>query len=135
MVIPLSQARVGGTTITHALPEAKVTALVDRARNSGAEIVGLLKSGSAFFAPGASAARMVLAMATNSDEIIAATVHAHGQYGIADGYVGLPARLGRTGLREIVELPLAADELAAVRTAAARIAERVADLERTPAPS
>lgn len=135
MVIPLSQARVGGTTITAALPEAKVTALVDRARNSGAEIVGLLKSGSAFFAPGASAARMVLAMATNSDEIIAATVRAHGQYGIADGYVGLPARLGRTGLREIVELPLAADELAAVRTAAARIAERVADLERTSAPS
>ncbi|PBC35096.1 lactate dehydrogenase [Rhodococcus sp. ACS1] len=135
MVIPLSQARVGGTTITHALPPAKVTALVDRARNSGAEIVGLLKSGSAFFAPGASAARMVLAMATNSDEIIAATVRAHGQYGIADGYVGLPARLGRTGLREIVELPLAADELTAVRTAATRIAERVADLERIPAPS
>ncbi|PBC35214.1 lactate dehydrogenase [Rhodococcus sp. ACS1] len=135
MVIPLSQARVGGTTITDAIPQAEVTALVDRARNSGAEVVGLLKSGSAFFAPGASAARMVLAMATNSDEIIAATVCANGQYGIADGYVGLPARLGRTGLREIVELPLSADELASVRTAAARIAERVADLEQMAAPA
>ena len=103
MVIPLSQARVGGTAISQALPQAKVTALVDRARNSGAEVVGLLKSGSAFFAPGASAARMVLAMATDSDEIVAATVLADGQYGIADGYVGLPARLGRNGLREIIE--------------------------------
>jgi malate dehydrogenase len=135
MVIPLSQARVAGTAITQALPNAQVTALVDRARNSGAEIVGLLKSGSAFFAPGASAARMVLAMATDSDQILPATVRARGQYGITDGYVGLPARLGRNGLREIVEMPLTPDELTAVRTAATRISERVADLERVTAAS
>ncbi|WP_229581496.1 malate dehydrogenase [Rhodococcus rhodochrous] len=129
MVIPLSQARVDRTPIERALPGATVTALVDRARNSGAEVVGLLKSGSAFFAPGASAARMVLAMATDSDEIIAATVRAQGQYGIADGYVGLPTRLGRRGVREIVELPLTQEELGALQTAAARITDRVADLQ------
>ncbi|MGW5147923.1 malate dehydrogenase [Rhodococcus koreensis] len=135
MVIPLSQAQVAGSAIAQALPNTQVTALVDRARNSGAEIVGLLKSGSAFFAPGASAARMVLAMATDSDEILAATVRVRGQYGITDGYVGLPARLGRHGLREIVELPLTPDELTAVRTAATKISERVADLERVTAAS
>ncbi|WP_308124382.1 malate dehydrogenase [Rhodococcus qingshengii] len=135
MVIPLSQARVAGSAIAQALPNTQVTALVDRARNSGAEIVGLLKSGSAFFAPGASAARMVLAMATDSDEILAATVRVRGQYGITDGYVGLPARLGRHGLREIVELPLTPDELTAVCTAATKISERVADLERVTAAS
>jgi malate dehydrogenase len=130
MVIPLSQAKVNGTSIIDVLPAKEVTALVDRARNSGAEIVGLLKSGSAFFAPGASAARMVLAMATDSDDIIAATVRARGQYGIDDGYVGLPTRLGRQGVREIVELPLTQEELDALGTAAARIAERVASLEQ-----
>ncbi|QSE90679.1 malate dehydrogenase [Rhodococcus pseudokoreensis] len=135
MVIPLSQARVAGKAIDQALPQGEVTALVDRARNSGAEVVGLLKSGSAFFAPGASAARMVLAMATDSGEVIAATVHARGEYGIREGYVGLPAKLGRGGLREIVELPLAEDELAAVRTAATRISERVADLQQVTAAS
>lgn len=97
MIIPLSQARVAGKPLEQALPGGEVDALVDRARNSGAEIVGLLKSGSAFFAPGASAARMVLAMATDSNEIIAATVRARGQYGISDGYVGLPTRLGQIG--------------------------------------
>ncbi|RYE43377.1 MAG: malate dehydrogenase [Hyphomicrobiales bacterium] len=130
MVIPLSQARVAGTSISQTLAQGAVAALVDRARNSGAEVVGLLKSGSAFFAPGASAARMVLAMATDSDEVIAATVRARGQYGISDGYVGLPTKLGRGGLKEIVELPLAEDELAEVRTAAARISERVLGLEK-----
>lgn len=130
MVIPLSQAAVAGRAITDIVPSTEVIGLVDRARNSGAEIVGLLKSGSAFFAPGASAARMVLAMATDSDEVLAATVRARGEYGITDGYVGLPTRLGRNGLREIVELPLTADELGALRTAATRIAERVADLEK-----
>lgn len=135
MVIPLSQARVDGTPVERYLPAGEVATLVDRARNSGAEIVGLLKSGSAFFAPGASAARMVLAMATDSDEIIAATVRANGQYGISDGYVGLPTRLGRHGVREIVELPLTHEELDALRTAAAKIADRVADLEPAPVAS
>ncbi|TCK20670.1 malate dehydrogenase [Pseudonocardia endophytica] len=123
MVVPLSRVGVGGRPI-----EGDLDAVVDRTRGSGAEVVGLLSSGSAFMAPGMSAARMVLAMAADSGEVMPAAVLADGQYGIRDVYVGLPARLGRDGVREIVELPLAADELTALRTAADRIRERLADL-------
>jgi malate dehydrogenase len=126
MVIPLSQASAGGQPL--ALDAATLDALVARTRESGAEVVGLLRSGSAFVAPGAAAARMVLAMATDSDEVMTAAVLADGSYGIRDGYVGLPVRLGRHGLREIVQLDLQPDELAALRAAADRIRERVGAL-------
>ncbi|WP_051194432.1 malate dehydrogenase [Nocardia jiangxiensis] len=129
MVIPLSQATIGATPMSEQVEPAALAALVDRARNSGAEVVGLLKSGSAFFAPGASAARMVLAMATDSPDLITATVRPWGQYGIDGTYVGLPVRLGRGGVREVVELALTDTELAALRTAAARISARVAELD------
>ncbi len=126
MVIPLSQARVSGRPLTELLPAAIVAQLVDRARDSGAEVVGLLKKGSAFMAPGTSAARMVLAMARDTGEVMPAAVLADGSYGIKGVYVGLPARLGRAGVREIVELPLTEQELADLRRAAARIQERLA---------
>jgi malate dehydrogenase len=126
MVIPLSQASAGGQPL--ALDAATLDALVARTRESGAEVVGLLRSGSAFVAPGAATARMVLAMATDSDEVMTAAVLADGSYGIRDVYVGLPVRLGRHGLREIVKLDLQADELAALRAAADRIRERVGAL-------
>jgi malate dehydrogenase len=96
--------------------------------DSGAEVGGLLRSGSAFVAPGAAAARMVLAMAADSDQVMTAAVLADGSYGIRDVYVGLPVRLGRHGLREIVHLDLRPDELAALRAAADRIRDRVGQL-------
>jgi malate dehydrogenase len=126
MVIPLSQASAGGQPL--ALDPATLDALVARTRESGAEVVGLLRSGSAFVAPGAAAARMVLAMAADSDEVMTAAVLADGKYGIRDVYVGLPVRLGRHGLREIVQLNLQPDELAALRAAADRIRDRVGAL-------
>jgi malate dehydrogenase len=116
MVIPLSQASVQDEVA------------VDRARGSGAEVVGLLRTGSAFLAPGMSAARMVLAMAADSGAVMPAAVLADGSYGIRDVYVGLPARLGRGGVREIVELDLTPAELAAVRAAAERIRGRLASV-------
>ncbi|OPX06133.1 lactate dehydrogenase [Gordonia sp. i37] len=129
MVMPLSQATVSGRPIDAVLGATAVAGLVDRARNSGAEVVGLLKSGSAFFAPGLSAALMVLAMITESCDVMAATVAPHGEYGITSGYVGLPVRLNRSGLAEIVQLPLTATELGDLQGAAARIAERVKSLD------
>jgi malate dehydrogenase len=129
MVVPLSRATTGGRPLAETV--GGLDAVVDRTRGSGAEVVALLSSGSAFLAPGTSAARMVLAMAADSGEVLPAAVLADGQYGIRDVYVGLPARLGRDGVREIVELPLTPDELASLRTAADRIRERLADL--TPA--
>ncbi len=124
MVIPLSLAGTAG----HPLDRPDLAATVDRTRGSGAEVVGLLKTGSAFLAPGTSAARMVLAMARDSGEVLPAAVLADGSYGIRDVYVGLPARLGRRGVVGIVELPLRPDELAALRQAADRIRERLAGL-------
>lgn len=128
MVIPLSQAFLAGRPLAAALDSGTVQGLVDRARGSGAEVVGLLKSGSAFMAPGMSAARMVLAMAGETGEVLPASVLADGAYGIRDVYVGLPVRLGRSGVVEIVEVELSPDELTALRGAADRIRERVGDL-------
>jgi malate dehydrogenase len=125
MVIPLSQASVDGHPLR---ADADIEKVVDRARGSGAEVVGLLRSGSAFLAPGMSAARMVLAMARDSGQVMPAAVLADGSYGIRDVYVGLPARLGRAGVTGIVELPLRPDELSALRRAADRIRERLAGL-------
>ncbi|HJQ47140.1 MAG TPA: malate dehydrogenase [Amycolatopsis sp.] len=128
MVIPLSQARSGARPLTELVDRAALDAVVDRSRGSGAEVVGLLKTGSAFMAPGMSAARMVLAMARDTGEVMPAAVLADGTYGIRDVYVGLPARLGRRGVREIVELDLKPDELSALRDAAARIKDRLSRL-------
>jgi malate dehydrogenase len=128
MVIPLSQATAGGRPLTAGVPGAEIEAIVKRARGSGAEVVGLLRSGSAFMAPGMSAARMVLAMAADTGEVMPAAVLADGSYGIRDVYVGLPARLGRSGVQGIVELDLRPDELAALHEAAERIRERLAEL-------
>lgn len=125
MVIPLSQASVAGRPLAEVLGNATAAALVKRARDSGAEVVSLLKQGSAFLAPGASAARMVLAMAAGRGETLPAAVLADGSYGIKDVYIGLPARLGRGGVTGIVELPLTPGELEALRRAADRIRQRL----------
>lgn len=128
MVIPLSQAQADGKPLTDVVAGPALDAIVDRSRGSGAEVVELLKSGSAFLAPGMSAARMVLAMARDTGEVMPAAVLADGAYGIRDVYVGLPARLGRGGVREIVEVSLAPAELTALRAAADRIRDRLAEL-------
>ena len=128
MVIPLSQATSAGRPLSDVIDKAALHAVVDRARESGAEVVGLLKTGSAFLAPGTSAAGMVLAMARDRGQIMPAAVLADGNYGIHDVYIGLPARLGRGGVCEIVELDLRPDELRALRQAADRIKERLSQL-------
>jgi malate dehydrogenase len=128
MVVPLSTARIGGTPITGRLDAATLDALVTRTRGSGAEVVALLEKGSAYYAPGAAAARMVLAMAGDTGEVLPCCVLAEGAYGIHDVYLGLPARLGRGGVTEVVEVPLTPAELAELRIAADHIAERVGAL-------
>lgn len=125
MVIPLSLASLGDRPLESTLPPGVVGGLVERARGSGAEIVGLLGKGSAFMAPGTSAARMVLAMIRDDGEVIPAAVLADGTYGLRDVFIGLPARLGRGGVREVVELPLTDAERAALAEAARRVRARV----------
>lgn len=128
MVVPLSQATVAGQPVTEVLRAETVAEVVDRTRRSGAEVVSLLKSGSAYMAPGMSAAHMVIAMRRNTGELMSAAVLAHGEYGIDGVYVGLPVRLGARGLRSIVELPLTTEERKALTDAGQRIGERLAAL-------
>jgi malate dehydrogenase len=125
MVIPLSQASARGRPLTELLDGDTLTAITDRTRDSGAEVVSLLKTGSAYFAPGQSAARMVAAMASSSREIMACAVVPDGQYGLRDTRVGLPVRLGSGGLAEIVTLNLDDAELAALRAAADSLGQRI----------
>ncbi|GAA1235962.1 hypothetical protein GCM10009676_20050 [Prauserella halophila] len=132
MVVPLSQATAGGRPVTESLDQDTLTGIVDRTRTSGGEVVGLLKSGSAFMAPGTAAAHMVLAMIRDSGAVLPVTARVRGHYGIADGYVGVPVRLGRHGVRDIVELALAEEERAALCDAAERINERVQVLDTLP---
>ncbi|MFT4234391.1 MAG: malate dehydrogenase [Microbacterium sp.] len=124
MLIPLSQARIGDIAASRVLGE-NTASIVDRTRSSGAEVVGLLGKGSAFITPGLAAARMVEQMIRGASSVLSATVRAQGEYGIHDTYIGLPVRLGRHGVTDIVELPLTNDELHELRSAASKIAERV----------
>ena len=125
MVIPLSQATVNGAPLSGLLPAAEIDAIVERARNSGAEVVKLLQKGSAYFSPAESAAAMVVDMARNSGRVQAACVRSGGSYGLEDTRVGLPVRLGPRGVKEIVALPLTQPEREALAKAASSIAVRV----------
>lgn len=125
MVIPLSLATVRGRPLRDLLDAATVGAITERARDSGAEIVSLLKSGSAYFAPGRSAAEMVCEMVTGRGSLMACAVAPHGEYGLSDTRVGLPVRLGPGGVKEIVTLPLEPEELEQLRRAAQALSERI----------
>jgi malate dehydrogenase len=108
--------------------DATLERLYQRTRDAGAEIVGFLKKGSAYYAPSASVAEMVNAIVGDTKSVLPTCAWTTGQYGISDVYVGVPARLGRGGVEEIVELDMSEDELAALRAAAEGIREKCADL-------
>ncbi len=118
MVPVPSLATVGGRPLTEVLDQGAIDEIVQRTRDGGAEIVALLKTGSAYFAPAAAAATMVHAVADNTNEVHPVSTWVDGAYGIEGVYVGVPARLGRGGVQEVVEVDLAPGELAALRTAA-----------------
>ena len=129
MVIPLSAASVGGVALEKLLDAQTLAGIVKRTGESGAEVTGLLKAGSAYVSPGSAIARQVEAIVRGSDDIVPACVASGGAYGIADVRIGLPARLGPRGVREIVELPLRPDELRALRAAAEEIRARTRALK------
>ncbi len=126
-MVPLPRlSTVGGVPLTELLPEDRVEALVDRTVNGGAEVVALLKTGSAFYAPAASIAAMLEAILGDTGAVLPSCVRLEGHYGIDDVYLSVPAALGSVGVLDIPELPLDATELAAVRDSAASVAEAVA---------
>jgi malate dehydrogenase len=128
MVIPLSLATANGRPLEELIAKDRLAAIVERARDSGAEVVKLLQKGSAYFSPAESAASMVAAMVRGSSSLIAACVQSGGAYGVADTRIGLPVRLDANGVKEIVKLPLRPDERAALAEAARSIAKRISEL-------
>jgi malate dehydrogenase len=128
MVIPLSLATVRGRPLEELVPKDRLAAIVERARDSGAEVVKLLQKGSAYFSPAESAASMVSAMVRGGSDLIAACVESAGAYGLENARIGLPVRLGTDGVKEIVKLPLRPDEQAALAEAARSIAKRISEL-------
>ncbi|HKE98882.1 MAG TPA: malate dehydrogenase [Actinomycetes bacterium] len=130
MVPVPSLASVGGKPLADVLDAAAVERIVRRTRDGGAEIVGLLKSGSAYYAPSSAAVRMVEAVVTDAGEVQPVCAWVTGQYGVSDVYLGVPARLGAGGVREVVELPLTEDELAHLRQAAEAVRAKQADLAK-----
>ena len=128
MVPVPSQVTVDGKPISELLDAAAIDELVQKTRDGGAEIVGLLKTGSAYYAPSAAAARMARAIAEDTGEVVPVCAWVTGEYGVSDVYLGVPARLGRGGVQEVVELPLEDGELAALRTAADAVRAKQADV-------
>jgi malate dehydrogenase len=122
------QATVDGKPLTSLVDDETLERLFARTRDAGAEIVGLLKKGSAYYAPSASIARMVNAIAGDTKEVLPVCAWCTGEYGINDVYVGVPAKLGRAGVEEIVEMDLNEVELTALREAAEGIRTKCADL-------
>jgi malate dehydrogenase len=125
-MVPLaSLATIGGLPLAQWLPADRIAAVVERTRKGGAEIVNLLKTGSAFFAPGAAITQMVEAILLDRRRVLPASAYLTGQYGVRDLYVGTPVVLGAGGIERILEAPLSGDERKAFDAAVASIRENV----------
>jgi malate dehydrogenase len=124
MVPVPSACTVDGAPLTERLPADDIEALVQRTRQGGAEIVGLLKTGSAYYAPSAAAARMARAVAEDSGTVMPVCAWVDGEYGISGVYLGVEAEIGAVGVRRIVQRDLTETELAALRTAAEAVREK-----------
>lgn len=118
MVVIPRLATAKGKPITELLSDEAIQQLVKRTVNGGAEIVGLLKTGSAFYAPAASAARMVETIITDKKETLPCAAYLQGEYNINDVVIGVPVKLGRNGIEEIVKLELTPEEKSALQSSA-----------------
>ena len=128
-MVPLPRySTVAGIPITDLLPEDRIAALVDRTANGGAEVVALLKTGSAFYAPAASTFEMVDAILRDRRRVLPCAVLLQGEYGTDGLFVGVPVVLGAGGMQRVIEITLTADERAAFDRSAAAVEELVAKL-------
>ncbi|MBM3236792.1 malate dehydrogenase [Candidatus Poribacteria bacterium] len=118
-MVPLPRyTTVAGIPITELMSEETISQLSERTRNGGGEIVNLLKTGSAFYAPGAAVAQMAEAIIKDKKRILPCSAYLTGQYGINDIYIGVPVKLSADGVEEIIELRLTDSELAALQKSA-----------------
>jgi len=129
-MVPLARyTSVGGVPVTELLEEKVIEELTARTRTGGGEIVGYLKSGSAYYAPGASVAKMVEAVIKDEKRLLAASVYLRGQYGYRDIFLGVPTVIGGGGAEQIVEIELTEEESTALERSAAAVQEGVALLD------
>jgi malate dehydrogenase len=130
-MVPLPRySTAGGVPITELLSPERIDALVTRTRNGGAEVVALLKTGSAYYAPAASVAQMVDSILNDRNEILPCAVLLTGKYGVDGLFVGVPVKLGRGGVSEIIESERTADEKAAFDKSAGAVHELVEAMAR-----
>jgi malate dehydrogenase len=123
-MVPLPRySTVAGIPITELITPARLEELVQRTRDGGAEIVKYLKTGSAFYAPGAAVVEMVEAILKDKKKILPCAAYLKGEYGISGLYVGVPCKLGAAGLEQIIEIKLTAEEQAALEKSAESVRE------------
>ncbi len=125
MVPVTGSTTVGGQPIAQLLSEERIAEIIARTQDGGAEIVNLLKTGSAYYAPSASIAQMVESILFDKKEILPCTAYLEGEYGIEGLYVGVPVRLGASGVEEVVEFALTDDEQAELKNSAEAVRELV----------
>jgi len=129
MVPVPSRCTVDGVALTQKLSQEEIDELVTRTRNGGAEVVALLKTGSAYYAPSAAAARMAKAVIEDSGEVMPVCAWVDGEYGISGVYLGVEAQIGRGGITKVVETALSQSELAELKAAAEAVRAKQADIQ------
>jgi len=129
-MVPLTRhSNVAGVQLNEILPPDRLAAIVERTRKGGGEIVSLLKTGSAFYAPAAALAQMVEAILGNRHLIVPASVYLQGEYGQDGIFFGVPAQLGRGGLEKVIEYALSEEEQKALEASAAHVRETIEALK------
>ena len=129
-MVPLPRySTVAGIPLPHLLSEERIEALVDRTRKGGGEIVELLGSGSAFYAPSAAVVEMAEAILRDRNRILPCAAWLRGEYGLSDVFVGVPVKLGEGGIKEIVEIELTGEEKKALHASAAHVKETMSKLD------
>ena len=129
MVPVPSRCSVNGKPLSELLSATDIEDLVTRTRNGGAEVVALLKTGSAYYAPSAAAARMARAVIQDTGEVLPVCAWVSGEYGISGVYLGVEAQIGRSGVKKVVETSLSATELDALKVAAEAVRSKQADVK------
>jgi malate dehydrogenase len=130
-MVPLPRySTVAGIPITELLPKDRIDAIVDRTANGGAEIVKLLKTGSAYYAPASAAVEMAEAILKDKKKILPCAAYLEGEYGIKDLFIGVPVKLGSGGVESIIEITLTEDERAALMRSAQAVEELKNDLKK-----
>lgn len=129
-MVPLPQyTTVSGIPITQLMPQERIEALIARTRDGGGEIVRLLKSGSAFYAPASGAARMAQAIVGDEHQLLPCAAYLNGEYGLKDVFMGVPCLLGRNGVEKVMELALGEAERAALLHSAEEVKEGIEGLK------